>query len=47
MKVEDYGKAVLILAAVASAFALGFFIGSETEKAKIPDYQDDNYDELT
>ncbi|MBI2840310.1 MAG: hypothetical protein HYX75_18495 [Acidobacteria bacterium] len=46
MKFEDYGKAILVLAAVTSAFALGFFLGTETEKAKIPEYQEDNYEEL-
>ena len=46
MKIEEYGKAILVLAAVTSAFALGFFLGTETEKAKIPEYQEDNYEEL-
>lgn len=46
MTFEDYGKAVLVLAAVTSAFALGFFLGSEKEKAKLPDYQEENYEEL-
>ena len=46
MTFEDFGKAILVLAAVSSAFALGFFIGSETEKAKIPEYQEENYEEL-
>ncbi len=46
MTLQDFGKAVLVLTAVSSAFAIGFFIGSEMEKAKIPDYQEENYEEI-
>ncbi len=47
MTFEDFSKAVLVLAAVTTAFAVGYFIGTEAEKAKIPEYQNDGYEELT
>jgi len=38
---KGFFKTILSLFMLSSAFCLGFFIGKEKEKAKIPKFQED------
>ena len=38
---KDFFKGILVIAAVVSAFFVGFHFGRTKEKAKIPNFQED------
>jgi len=38
---KDFFKGILVIAAVISAFFVGFQFGKTKEKAKIPNFQED------
>jgi hypothetical protein len=38
---KDFFKGILVLAALISAFIMGFQVGRTKEKAKIPNFQED------
>jgi hypothetical protein len=39
---KGFFKSILALLSLASAFFLGFYLGKEKEKAKIPKFQDES-----
>ena len=39
---KDFFKGILVIAAIVSAFFVGLQFGKTKEKAKIPNFQEDN-----